>query len=148
MESYAGHIQSIPERLARCKQAGPRPGHFGPARAQPSTALIVPGPARSTPRAVLGPSHKPTGLLRHGPFRDGPCGTALWPGWPAVHRHGPGMTCFARLVGSRVPTRIRGYASRIDTRLSRSVVHVLDLCLNVSCSGFGLLVEHLFWTCA
>jgi hypothetical protein len=65
----------------------PRPGHFGPARARPSMALIVPGPAQSTHSAVLGPGRKPAGLLRQG----------ARPGWPVVHRHGPGTACLARL---------------------------------------------------
>jgi hypothetical protein len=42
----------------------------------------VPGPARSTHNAVLRSGRKPAGLLRHGPFRHGPCSTALGPGGP------------------------------------------------------------------
>ena len=61
-----GGESGIPEPTPKVEHAarGPKARSFGPARARHGPILTGPGPARSTLRAVLGPTPRPAG--RHG----------------------------------------------------------------------------------
>jgi len=103
--------------LARAKWASLRPAAFSLARARPGPVLNGPGPARSTPRAVLGPGRQPVGPARHGPIRHGTASPSHGPLGPA--RHGParpkilGKNVFSGILKPVTGRKARGPARHV-----------------------------------